>query len=95
VRWGAEAFYGGRKIRLDLENFTGLTVEAVRPPNFHASVYRTGLESVLAAADPIDRGLPPGELSSAPDPRLEPSLARLPSAAEKVMLSDRIVRRWQ
>lgn len=45
-RWGVETFYGVLKTRLDLENFSGLTAEAVRQ-DFHATGYLTGLESLL------------------------------------------------
>jgi len=45
-RWGVETFDGVLKTRLDLENFSGLTAEAVRQ-DFHATVYLTGLESLL------------------------------------------------
>jgi hypothetical protein len=45
-RWGVETFYGVLKTRLDLENFSGLTAEAVRQ-DFHATVYLTGLENLL------------------------------------------------
>ena len=45
-RWGVETFYGLLKSRLDLENFSGLGAEAVRQ-DFHATVYLTGLESLL------------------------------------------------
>jgi hypothetical protein len=48
LRWGVETFYGILKTRLDLENFTGLTAEAVRQ-DFHATVYLTGLEAILTA----------------------------------------------
>lgn len=48
LRWGVETFYGVLKTRLDLENFTGLTAEAVRQ-DFHATVYLTGLEAILTA----------------------------------------------
>ncbi|WP_295447784.1 IS4 family transposase [uncultured Thiodictyon sp.] len=48
LRWRLETFYGILKTRLDLENFTGLTAEAVRP-DFHATVYLTGLEAILTA----------------------------------------------
>mgnify|MGYP006284592717 CR=1 FL=1 len=46
ARWGIETFYGVLKTRLDLENFTGLGAEAVKQ-DFHATVYLTGLESIL------------------------------------------------
>jgi hypothetical protein len=54
-RWGVETFYGILKTRLDLENFSGLTAEAVRQ-DFHATVYLTGLESLLTetAQAPLD-----------------------------------------
>jgi hypothetical protein len=46
LRWGVETFYDLLKTRLGLENFTGLGAEAVRQ-DFHATVYLTGLESIL------------------------------------------------
>ena len=49
LRWGAETFYGLLKTRLELENFTGTGAEAVRQ-DFHATVYLSGLESILTAA---------------------------------------------
>jgi hypothetical protein len=45
-RWGHETFYTMLKGRLDLENFSGLTVESVRQ-DFHASLLLCNLESVL------------------------------------------------
>ena len=48
LRWGVETFYGLLKTRLGLENFTGTGVEAVRQ-DFHATVYLSGLESILTA----------------------------------------------
>lgn len=46
IRWGVETFYGIIKNRLNLENFTGRTVESVRQ-DFYSTVFITGLESVL------------------------------------------------
>ena len=48
LRWGIETFYGLIKTRLELENFTGTGAEAVRQ-DFHATVYLSGLESLLTA----------------------------------------------
>lgn len=48
-RWGHETFYGVMKGRLDLENFSGQTPEAVRQ-DFHAALLLCNLESVLTAA---------------------------------------------
>lgn len=45
-RWGVETFYGLRKTRLDLENFSGTQPEAVKQ-DFFATVYLCGLESLL------------------------------------------------
>lgn len=47
-RWGQETFYLMLKSRLDLENFSGQTAEAVRQ-DFHASVLLCNLESILTA----------------------------------------------
>ena len=46
LRWGVENFYGLAKTRLQLENFTGRTVESVKQ-DFYATIYITGLESIL------------------------------------------------
>ena len=46
LRWGIETFYGLLKTRLELENFTGIGVEAVKQ-DFYATVYLSGLESLL------------------------------------------------
>ena len=45
-RWGIETFYGLLKGRLDLENFSGRSVEAVRQ-DVHATIFLSNLESVL------------------------------------------------
>ena len=46
MRWGVEGLYYILKSRLNLENFTGKTAEAVYQ-DFYAAVYLTGLESIL------------------------------------------------
>ena len=48
LRWGEETFYGILKTRLNLENFTGKTAQSVYQ-DFYATVYLTGLESILTA----------------------------------------------
>ena len=48
LRWGCETFYDLLKSRLQLENFTGRTVEAVKQ-DFYATIYISGLESLLTA----------------------------------------------
>ena len=45
-RWNHETFYGVIKGRLDLENFSGQTAEAVRQ-DFHATLLLCNLETVL------------------------------------------------
>jgi len=45
-RWNHETFYGVMKGRLDLENFSGQTEEAVRQ-DFHATLLLCNLETVL------------------------------------------------
>jgi len=45
-RWGVETYYGLIKGRLDLQHFTGLSVEAVRQ-DVHATIFLSNLESVL------------------------------------------------
>jgi hypothetical protein len=46
LRWEVETFYGRLKTRLNLENFSGLSPEAIRQ-DFHATILLTGLESIL------------------------------------------------
>ncbi len=46
LRWGVETLYGVVKTRLQLENFSGLTAESVRPDVF-ATIFITNLESIL------------------------------------------------
>lgn len=48
-RWNIETFYGIVKDRLELENFTGNSVEAVRQ-DFFSTIFLTGLESILTDA---------------------------------------------
>ncbi len=48
LRWRVETFYDTLKNRLGLENFSGLTAEAVRQ-DFHASVFLTGMETILTS----------------------------------------------
>lgn len=48
-RWGEETFYGILKTRLELENFSGQTVEAVKQ-DFHAAIFITGLETFFIEA---------------------------------------------
>ena len=45
-RWGIETYYGLLKGRLDLENFTGRSPEAVRQ-DVYATIFLSNLESVL------------------------------------------------
>ena len=45
-RWNHETFYGTMKGRLDLENFSGQTVEAIRQ-DFFATLLLCNLETVL------------------------------------------------
>jgi hypothetical protein len=45
-RWGIETYYGLVKGRLDLENFTGLSAEAVRQ-DLYATIFLSNLESIL------------------------------------------------
>jgi len=47
IRWNHETYYGVLKGRLDLENFSGKTVEAVRQ-DFHAAVLLSNVESLLS-----------------------------------------------
>ena len=56
-RWGHETYYLMLKSRLDLENWSGLTVEAVRQ-DLHATVLLANLESVLTgpAQEHLSRG---------------------------------------
>jgi hypothetical protein len=51
-RWNHETFYGVMKGRLDLENFSGQTAEAVRQ-DFHAALLLCNLETVLTAESAV------------------------------------------
>lgn len=62
-RWGHETYYGLLKGRLDLENFSGHTPEAVRQ-DFHATVLLCNLESVLTA--PAEAALAEQSTSDSP-----------------------------
>lgn len=46
LRWGIETFYGILKTRLNLENFSGLSPEAIRQ-DFYATIFLTGAETIL------------------------------------------------
>lgn len=48
LRWGIETFYGLLKTRLDLEHFTGKTVESVLQ-DIYSTLYLTTIESILTA----------------------------------------------
>lgn len=48
-RWEIETFYGVLKTRLEVENFTGNSVEAVRQ-DFFSAIFLTGLEAILTDA---------------------------------------------
>jgi len=47
LRWGVETFYGILKTRLNLENFSGYSPEAIKQ-DFYATVFLTGAEAILA-----------------------------------------------
>lgn len=47
-RWGIETFFSLLKTRLQLENFTGKTLESVQQ-DFYSTIYISGLESILTA----------------------------------------------
>lgn len=46
LRWGIETFYGLLKTRLNLENFSGYSVEAIRQ-DFFATIFLCGVESIF------------------------------------------------
>lgn len=46
MRWGIETFYGILKTRLGLENFSGVSPEAIRQ-DFFATIFLTGSETLL------------------------------------------------
>lgn len=45
-RWGIETYYGLIKSRLDLENFSGLSAEAIRQ-DLYSTIFLSNLESIL------------------------------------------------
>jgi hypothetical protein len=61
-RWGIETYYGLLKSRLDLENFSGYSVEAVRQ-DVYATVFLSNLESILTA--PVQQAM---AAAAAPEP---------------------------
>lgn len=46
LRWGIETFYGILKTRLNLENFSGYSVEAIRQ-DFFATIFLAGIEAIF------------------------------------------------
>jgi hypothetical protein len=59
LRWGVETFYGIVKGRLDLENFTGKSVEVILQ-DFYSTIFLSSLESVLTeeAQTQLERKIP-------------------------------------
>lgn len=53
-RWSIETFYGTLKNRLCLENFSGISSEAIKQ-DFYATVFLAGLESILT--EDVDESL--------------------------------------
>jgi hypothetical protein len=45
-RWGIETYYGLIKSRLDLENFSGLSAEAIRQ-DLYSTIFLSNMESIL------------------------------------------------
>jgi hypothetical protein len=56
-RWGLETYYGLIKSRLDLENFSGTSEEAIRQDR-HATIFLSHMETILT--QPAQRPLDPG-----------------------------------
>jgi hypothetical protein len=56
-RWGIETYYNLLKSRLDLENFSGLSAEAIRQ-DLHATIFLSNMESILI--EPTQRQLRQG-----------------------------------
>jgi hypothetical protein len=46
LRWGVETFYGTLKGRLNLDNFTGKSVEAVKQ-DFYSTIFLSNLETII------------------------------------------------
>jgi hypothetical protein len=67
-RWGIETWYKVLKGRLDLENFSGLSVEAVLQ-DIHGAVFLCNLESLLSteAADQLPRTAAQGRHAAKPN----------------------------
>jgi hypothetical protein len=64
-RWGIETYYNLIKGRLDLENFSGLSAEAIRQ-DLHATIFLSNLESILI--QPVQT-----QLQQASEPRKHPA----------------------
>lgn len=56
-RWGIETYYGLIKSRLDLENFSGRSAEAIRQ-DLYATVFLSNLESLLTRPGPEQTQVP-------------------------------------
>jgi hypothetical protein len=56
LRWGIETFFGILKTRLGLENFSGLSAEAVKQ-DFYSMIFVTGSETILTmdAEEQLDK----------------------------------------
>ncbi len=65
-RWGIETYYGLIKGRLDLENFSGESAEAIRQ-DVYATVFISNLESILTR--PAQEGVACSRRSRAGIPR--------------------------
>jgi hypothetical protein len=63
-RWGIETYYHLLKSRLELENFTGSSLEAVRQ-DLHAAIFLSNFESILSA--PRQRELARAEVRQQPN----------------------------
>jgi hypothetical protein len=71
-RWGHETFHFMLKGRLELENYSGLTVEAVQQ-DFHAAVLLCNLESLLS--EPAQAALNEGHASQRQTKRVNRSVS--------------------
>lgn len=72
ARWGIETYYGRLKDRLDLQHFSGRTLQAILQ-DIHATVYLSNLETVLIG--PAQEELSKGASNQQEAPRVNHAVA--------------------
>jgi Transposase DDE domain len=86
-RWGIETYYGLIKGRLDLENFSGESAEAIRQ-DVHATVFISNLESILRRPAQAQLEQSPAQRKHAAQVNRAVSFHALKSLVIQLLLSD-------